>query len=86
MGKTLERFTINSAGFREILRSDEVRADLLRRAEQVKTAAQPHMPDEFELIADSFTGQNRASAGVIGVPMRLESRRRILGAAIDAAR
>lgn len=85
----LERFRLNPAGARQLLRSGEVRSDLQRRADQVKVEADaqlaglegPH-PD---VLADSYVGSGRAGATVIGVPLPLEESRRILGSAIDAA-
>lgn len=81
---TLERFVLNSSGAREILRSSGVRADLESRARRVKAAAQPHT--DRDLIADSYTGRNRAGATVIGTSITEETERRTLGSAIDAAR
>lgn len=78
-----ERFKINSAGAKELLRSDGVRADMQRRADAVLSAAQPQT--DAELTAGSVIGPGRAGASVFGVPMREEQDRRILGGAIDAA-
>lgn len=85
----LERFRLNSAGVRQILRSDEVRSDLQRRADQVKAGADAQLAGlegpHPEVAADSYVGSGRAGATVIGVPLPLEESRRILGNAIDAA-
>lgn len=78
-----EKFKISSPGARALLRSGGVRADLQRRAEAVRTAAQPQT--DADLTADSYIGKGRAGATVIGVPMPIEQDRRILGGAIDAA-
>lgn len=78
-----EKFKILPAGARALLRSDQVRADLQRRAESVQRAAQGQTA--AEITADSYTGKGRAGATVIGVPMAQEQDRRILGGAIDAA-
>lgn len=78
-----ERFTIDSKGAKALLRSDGVREDLQRRAEQVKAAAQGQT--RRELIADSYIGTGRAGATVIGVSETEEAAERILGTAIDAA-
>lgn len=78
-----EKFKILPKGARSLLRSDQVRADLQRRAESVQRAAQGQT--EAELTADSYTGKGRAGATVIGVPLAQEQDQRILGGAIDAA-
>jgi hypothetical protein len=85
MAQALERFTIDSAGARALLRSDGVRADLDARAQRVKAAAEGQVDSDVEIIADSYIGSGRAGATVIGVPMRIERRRRVLGGAVDAA-
>lgn len=86
-----ERFEHNWAGYRAILRSDGVRADLQRRADAVAQAARSRLPRSYHgrnirILADTTRGRNRAGATVIGVPMRLEKALRILGSSIDAAR
>ena len=84
---TLERFQLNSPGLRTILRSDGVRRLLQAKADQVKAQADAELAGEgIDIIADTQVGQNRAGATVIGVPMRIEADRRVLGRAIDAAR
>lgn len=81
------RFKHRSAGYRAILRSDTVRADLQTRADRVKTAAETQLAgDGVTIIADTTVGRGRAGGTVIGVPMRIEARKRVLGRAIDAAR
>lgn len=80
-----ERFEHNGKGYVAVLRSDEVRADLQRRADAVKERAEASFAG-LRLIADTNTGKRRAGATVLGVPMRIEKARRILGRAIDAAR
>lgn len=79
----LERFKILSPGARALLRSDGVRADMQRRADNVLRVAQGQT--EAELTAQAVIGPGRAGASVYGVPLREESARRILGSAIDAA-
>lgn len=79
----LARFRHSSAGYRSILRSEGVREDLQRRADQVKRAAQDQT--RRELIADSYVGRGRSGATVIGVSETEETRERVLGGAIDAA-
>lgn len=80
----LESYRHNSRGMIDVLRSPGVRADLEARARRVLAAAQPNT--SARLIADSYRGRIRAGATVIGVPMREEASRRVLGSAIDAAR
>lgn len=77
------RIKLNSAGIRKLLRSDDVRHDLERRAEAIAAAAGKGME------ADSQTGTNRASATVwTDTPgaMSAEARSRALTRAIDAGR
>lgn len=84
---TLERFKLNSPGLRSILRGPEVRGMLQGKADRVKAAADAQMGGEgVDIIADTYVGRSRAGATVIGVPMRIEADRRVLGRAIDAAR
>jgi hypothetical protein len=86
----LVKFTHNRAGYREVMKSASMRADLQARADRVRATAEALLPDEPGrdpyLLADTNVGRNRAGATIIGVPMRLEVERRILGQAIDAAR
>jgi hypothetical protein len=83
-----ERFKFDPAGYRAVLRSSEVEADLRRRAQRVKASAEGTglLPSTIFLLADTTKGKNRVGATVIGVPMRLEVAHRILGRAIDTAR
>lgn len=85
----LERYRPNPPGMRDVLRSAGVRADLQRRADQVKAQADSVLADlegpHPEVVADSYVGSGRAGATVMGVPLPLEESRRILGTAIDAA-
>lgn len=77
---------LNRAGVRQILRSDSVEQDLLRRAQRVAAAAQANAPDHVEIRADSSKGGNRARATVValgGYDEDLETR--FLSSAIDAA-
>ena len=83
----LERLKLNSPGLRSILRGPEVVAMLQGKADRVKAAAEAQLAaDGIYIIADTQVGRNRAGATVIGVPMRIEADRRVLGRAIDAAR
>jgi hypothetical protein len=80
-----EKFTMKTGGARALLRSDEVRRDLDRRARNVAEVAQAQHPPDFEVRADSYVGAGRAGATVVGL-LRLERTNRVLGGAIDAAR
>jgi hypothetical protein len=79
-------------GYRAMLRSAEVRSDLQRRADNVAGVVRRQLSglgnegSGVRLIADTNVGRNRSGATVLGVPMRLERKYRILGSAIDAAR
>lgn len=79
------RVKINSAGAREILRSEKVRKDLERRARRMAEAAGGE-PD-FEV--ESQVGSNRARASVRTATFearKAEAERRALTRAIDAGR
>jgi hypothetical protein len=81
------RFKHNPAGYRAVLRSEAVRVDLDTRAQRVKAAADAELSDpRIRIVADTTVGRNRAGATIIGVPLRIERSRRVLGRAIDAAR
>lgn len=94
----IERFRLNSRGAKALLRSDGVRAELQRRADAVRSVAEPqwqaatadsHVPEPVRVIADSYTGSGRAGATVIAIhpaSLAIEQDQRILGGAIDAAR
>jgi len=74
---------LNRAGVRDLLRSDEVEADLRRRATAIAAAA----GDGYEV--EMFRGQNRWRATVRTadeVARRDEAENRTLTAAIDAGR
>jgi len=77
------RFELNRNGIRELLRSDEVLADLERRGHAIATTAGPGHRVESE------KGPNRARVAVITdtIPaMIAEARDRRLTRAIDAGR
>jgi len=79
----LTKFELNSKGIRAMLRSAEVEADMLRRAERVAAAA----GEGFE--ASSYVGSGRASARVItatGDAMRDEAENKTLTRSFGAAR
>lgn len=87
----LQRFQLRSAGAKALLRSEGVREHLLDRAQRVARQARGQAEGVLDhgdqgIVADSYTGRSRAGATVIGVPMRVETRERVLGSAIDAAR
>lgn len=80
------RIQLNRAGVRQLLRSEEVQADLLRRAEQIAAAAGGEAAG-FETSV--VVGRNRARASVITATaeaMVAEARDRTLTRAIDAGR
>lgn len=77
------RVVLNRKNVRELLRSEAVRRDLERRAQNIAAAAGPGH------IVDSQIGRNRARAAVITATfdaMRAEARDRNLTRAIDAGR
>lgn len=80
-----EKFKLHPNAARKILRSDDVRQDLERRARNVAQVAQGQHPPDFDVRADSYVGAGRAGATVVGL-LSLERTRRVLGGAIDAAR
>lgn len=74
---------LNSKAVRDLLRSDAVESDMLRRAQAIARAAGDGMS------ADSFVGRNRAGATAwTDTPeaMRAEATDRKLTSAIDAGR
>lgn len=77
------RVVLNKRNIRAILRSETVRAELVRRAENIAAAAGPGH------VVDSQIGRNRARAAVITTTaqaMAAEARDRNLTRAIDAGR
>jgi hypothetical protein len=77
------RIVLNSPGIRQLLRSDEVEADLKRRADAVAQAAGDGH------AASSAKGSNRARASVVTETfdaIRSESENHTLTAALDAGR
>ena len=77
------RLRFNRKGFDELLKSDEVLADLKRRAEAIARAAGPGHGVRSEV------GRNRARAAVVTETydaMRAEAEDRALTRAIDAGR
>lgn len=84
-------FKINSSGIEALLKSDAVRADLQARADRVARLARSRTEGLLEhgeggIVADTYVGKTRAGATVIGVPMRVEVKDRVLGSALDAAK
>jgi phage I-like protein len=80
------RVDIDTNAVRSIARSNEVRADLQRRANRVANAAKAHTADPSRIEATSYVGRNRARASVMNVGgLSEEHRDRILGIAITAA-
>lgn len=77
------RIVLNRRNIRQLLRSEAVRADLKRRADNIARAAGPGH------TVDSEIGRNRARAAVITTSfqaMHAEARNRNLTRAIDAGR
>lgn len=94
----IERFKLSSRGAKALLRGDEVRGEMQRRADAVKAVAEPQWQsatagigglDPVRVVADTSTGSGRAFATVIAIhpaSLRIEQDRRILGGSVDAAR
>lgn len=79
------RVKLNSAGIRAMLQSDEVRADVLRRAEAIRDAAGG--ADDFEAGAEAVG--NRVMGWVVTATdegKRAEAESRALTRALDAGR
>lgn len=77
------KVVLNRSGIRQLLRSDEVRRDLERRAQLIATAAGPGHE------VDSAVGQNRARASVRTDTIEAmvdEATNRTLTRAFDAGR
>lgn len=77
------RVVLNRAGIGDILKSQEVQADLQRRAARIAAAAGPGME------ATSRIGRNRARASVVTATpdaRRSEATTRALTRALDAGR
>lgn len=84
MGTTI-RIEVNQAAIREILKSDEVRADLEARAKRIAAAA----GGEPDYEVDVRWGSTRARASVRTATfdaIRDEARNRTLSGALDAGR
>lgn len=84
----LERFRLDSGGARQLLRSPGVQRMLAGKARRVEAAVAAQLVDldDWEVFSDVEVGRTRAGALISGVPMHIEAERRILGAALDAAR
>ncbi|MFC4335211.1 hypothetical protein [Salininema proteolyticum] len=84
------RLRLRRRGMAALLKSDEVRSDLKRRADRVAETVRNRTEGVLDhgeggIVADTYTGRGRAGATVIGVPMEVEERDHVLGSAIDAA-
>lgn len=82
---------LNSAGVRQVLRSDGVRQELLRRANSIAAAARARAPmyrgQQMEVETDSFTGSSRARATVFSPGgAAAEAEHRYLGGSLEAGR
>ena len=92
MARARVRVEINYDGIGELARSGGVRADLERRAQAVRAAAQaaaPRMQEgRIEIEASTRVGRDRARGIVVaqhpGV-LHAEAKNRFLGGAMDAA-
>lgn len=83
MAKSDVRIVVNQAAVAELLKSPEVQADLMARAERIASAA----GDGF--AANSIIGAHRARASVITATVQArveEARNRTLTKSIDAGR
>ncbi|MGP4114660.1 hypothetical protein ACTWP5_27590 [Streptomyces sp. 4N509B] len=86
------RIEIDYAGIGRLAKGDELRADLQRRAERVRAAAQAAAPEmnegAIEVDASTRVGRDRVRGIVVarhpGV-LYAEAEHRFLGRAIDAA-
>lgn len=81
------RYTHNRAGLGALLKGDELRRDLGRRADNVRQVADSKADPDQEVFSSTYVGRNRVRATVIapgGLADELE--RRYLGSALDAAR
>ncbi|PZE89943.1 hypothetical protein [Curtobacterium sp. MCBD17_008] len=84
MGTTI-RIEMNQAGIRELLKSDEVRADLEARANRIAAAAGGE-PD-YEVDVRQGSSRVRASVRTATFPAILdEARNRTLSGSLDAGR
>lgn len=80
---------LNRAAVRELLRSSEVEADLLRRAQAIAATADGIASDPGGHHADSVIGRNRARAAVATVTAKAreaEAKDRALTRSLDAGR
>jgi hypothetical protein len=88
----LEKFEMDSDGYKNVLRSDGVRADLQARAERIAARAASMYNDAdsiLEVKADSYIGKGRAGATAIAIGVRaleIEAERRVLGSSMEAGR
>lgn len=83
----LERFQHNWPGYRTIMTSSEVSSMLERKGSRIKSAIAPEIGiDDWDVVVSPRTGRTRARVMVSGVPLSIEQRRGLLGAAIDAAK
>ncbi len=91
MAGGFDHFQHHWPGYREVMRSASVRADLQARADEVAFVVRNRLGSlgnqgtHITILADTIVGRNRAGATVIGVPVWLEKRYRILGSAIGVA-
>lgn len=80
------RVELNSTGIREMARSEGVRAEILRRAQNVARRARQAEPRGI-FIASAVAGRNRIHGSVLWADgLHRELAHRILGSSLDAAR
>lgn len=92
MARATVRIQIDYEGVGRLAKGDELRADLQRRAERVRAAAQAAAPEmttgQIEVDATTRVGRDRVRGIVTahhpGV-LHAEARHRFMGRAIDAA-
>jgi hypothetical protein len=98
MASVVRQFRINSPGAAELLKSNGVRNDLLRRAVAVANWARPyyeqaladsHTDTPVRVVADTYIGRSRAGATVVAVHPRslgVERQHGYFRGALSAAR
>lgn len=78
---------INSAGARALLRSPEVEADLMRRAEAIRRAADAVGSGAYEASSSVGTGRARASVSTTDALSRASNaKHNTLASSLDAGR
>jgi hypothetical protein len=95
MARTKVTIKLNSDGVRELLTSEGVQAECMRRAELMAAAARGRMPapegppTPIPVVVKAARGRKRARALVVidhPAGLGMEVKHRVLGSAVDAAR